>query len=217
MTTPIAQIPKPEAEQYRGKRKLFLVPTFLISPDAPKEGQEVLERYWSEVRDHVHNLERSLGTVAHVYHEAVSREGEEGIKVLEQLDPKGGSFIKAMCQSGARLEAVEDAALFAESMDWQRCISIGLMSEKVLSTAMEGFQTATKGRFEHIGTQIDETLKEGESGALFIREDHGVQFPSDVQVFYVAPPALDALKRWINDQVRAVPEQMEQAEEPSSQ
>ena len=81
MTTPIAQIPKPEAEQYKGKRKLFLVPTLLISPDAPKEGQEVLERYWSEVRDHVNNLERSLGTVAHVYHEAVSMEGEEGIRV----------------------------------------------------------------------------------------------------------------------------------------
>ena len=217
MTTPLAQIPKPEAEQYKDKRKLFLVPAFLISPDAPKEGQEVLERYWSEVRDHVHNLERSLGTVAHVYHEAISREGEEGIKVLEQINPKGCSFIKAMCQSGARLEAVEDSALLAESTDWQRCLSMGLMSEKVLSTAMEGFQTATKGRFEHIGARIDETLNENEAGALFIREDHRVQFPSDLEVFYVAPPALDALKRWIDDQVRAMSEQMQQAQEPSSE
>ena len=38
---------------------------------------------------------------------------------------------------------------------------------------------------------------------LFIREDHGVQFPSDVQIFYVAPPALDRLKRWIEDWMRA--------------
>ena len=38
---------------------------------------------------------------------------------------------------------------------------------------------------------------------LFISEGHGVQFPSDIQVFFVAPPALDAVKRWINDQMRA--------------
>jgi len=53
-----------------------------------------------------------------------------------------------------------------------------------------------------IGARTEDTLKEGEAGALFIREDHRVQFPADVQVFYVAPPALDALKRWMNDQMR---------------
>ena len=81
----------------------------------------------------------------------------------------------------------------------------------------EGYQKATKGRFEHIGARIDETLKEDEVGALFIREDHRVQFPSDVQVFYVAPPALDALKRWIDDQVRAVAENLERAQEPDAE
>ena len=72
MTTPIIQIPKPDAEQYKDARKLFLVPTFLISRDAPEEGQKLVERYWSEVRDQVDNLERSLGKASHVYHEAVS-------------------------------------------------------------------------------------------------------------------------------------------------
>jgi hypothetical protein len=30
-------------------------------------------------------------------------------------------------------------------------------------------------------------------------EGHKVQFPSDIQVFYVSPPALDDLKRWMRD------------------
>ena len=51
--------------------------------------------------------------------------------------------------------------------------------------------------------RIDTTLAEGETGVLFISEDHGVQFPTDVQVFYVAPPALDALKRWLGERMRA--------------
>ena len=197
-------MPKPEAAQYKGRRKLFLIPSFALSPDAPEEGQQLLERYWSEVRDHVRNLERSLGMVSHVFHETVFIEGDEGMKLVQEVNAKGYPFVQAVCRSTARLEATEDKALVDESFDWQRCISIGLASEKVLTTALEGYQEAAQKRFEHIGARIDETLKEGEAGALFVREEHRIQFPSDIQVFYVAPPALDALKRWISDQIRSV-------------
>ncbi len=30
-----------------------------------------------------------------------------------------------------------------------------------------------------------------------MREGHQVQFPTDIEVFYVAPPGLDEIKRWI--------------------
>ena len=202
MTTPLSQFPKPEADQYQGQRKLFLVPLFTLSPATPEDGQQLLERYWSEVRDHIGNLERSLNAATHVYHEMVSSEGDEGMKVIELLNGKGYPFIRAMCQSTARLEATEDQSLVLENNDWQRCLSIGLMSEKVMSTALEGYRETTRKRFEHIGSRIDDTLQEGEAGVLFVREDHGIQFPSNLQVFYVAPPALDALKRWLDDRSR---------------
>lgn len=206
MTTPLSQMPKPDAGQYAGKRKLFLVPSFMAGPDAPDEVLQLLDGYWSEVRDHINNLERSLGTVTHVYHEMVCSDGDEGMDLLQMLNPKGCAFIQALCSSGAHLETTEDQALVEESADWQRCISVGLVSEKVLKTAVDGYQEATKLRWEHIGTSIDETLKEGESGAIFVREDHRVQFPSDIQVFYVAPPSLDSLKRWISDRYRPRPQ-----------
>ena len=213
MTSPLSQFPKPEAEQYKGKRKLFLVPNFSFPRDAPDELNQLLDRYWSEVREHIDNLERSLSTVTHVYHETVFSEGDEGMKMLESVNPKGYSFIQAMCSSTARLEATEDRALLEESSDWQRCISMGLLSQKVLSAALEGYQQATSGRFEHIASRVDETLGEGEAGVIFVREDHRIQWPSDIQVFYVAPPALDALKRWIDDQIRTVPQSPTEPEE----
>ena len=213
MTSPLSQFPKPEAEQYKGKRKLFLVPNFSFPRDAPDELNQLLDRYWSEVREHIDNLERSLSTVTHVYHETVFSEGDEGMKMLESLNPKGYSFIQAMCSSTARLEATEDRALLEESSDWQRCISVGLLSQKVLSTALEGYQQATSGRFEHIASRVDESLGEGEAGVIFVREDQRIQWPSDIQVFYVAPPALDALKRWIDDQIRTVPQSPTEPEE----
>ena len=202
MTTRLSQMPKPDAGQYAGKRKLFLVPNFMVGPDAPEEVQQLLDGYWSEVRDHINNLERSLGTVTHVFHEMVFGDGEEGMGLLQMLNPKGCTFIQALCGSGASLAATEDRALVEENADWQRCISIGLASEKVRKLALDGYQESTRLRWEHIETRLDETLKEGESGALFVREDHRIQFPPDVQVFYVAPPSLDSLKRWINNQFR---------------
>lgn len=211
MTTPLSQMPKPEAGQYENNRKLFLVPAFLFSSDTPNEGLELLDRYWSEVRDHVNNLERSLGQVAHVYHEALYADGDEGMSALERLNPKGCSFIRAMVESSATLEATDDQDALEEASDWQRCMSVGLMSQKVASMASEGYQDSIKRRYDHIGARIDETLKEGEAGVLFIREDHRVQFPSDVQVFYVSPPGLDAIKRWIDDQVREMARNLEQA------
>lgn len=212
MSTPLSKMPKPKADQYADTRKLFLVPTYLISPDAPKDAQQLIEQYWSEVRNHIHNLERSLGQVSHIYHEALYIEGDDGMKFVESMNPYGSSFIQAMCQSTAHLEPTEDRALFEESTDWQRCISIGLMSDKVASTAMNGYQETTRQRFIHIGKKIDETLKKGETGALFIREDHKIQFTDDIQVFYVAPPSLDAIKRWIDDQVRSVTKGMGQSQ-----
>ena len=82
-----------------------------------------------------------------------------------------------------------------------------------MTAAMEGYRKATDARYEHVGARIGETLKEGEAGVLFIREDHKVQFPADVQVFYIAPPALNALKRWIDDQARAAAERFRQAQQ----
>ena len=116
-----------------------------------------------------------------------------------------------MSKSGGKLEATEDKMAVHESSDWQRCLSIGLMSDKVRTLAMESFQETSTKRYEHISNTIDKTLLDGEVGALFINEDHRIQFPSDIQVFYVAPPSLDALKRWFSDQMRSY----DQPQEPS--
>ena len=78
------------------------------------------------------------------------------------------------------------------------------MSEKVMNLAITGIQETTQQRFDHIAERISSTLGDAGSAVLFISEGHRVQFPSDIQVFFVAPPSLDALKRWIDDQMRAM-------------
>ena len=202
MTT-IGQIPKPEAERFREDRKLLLVPLIVAFPGLPEEGRNIVDRYWSEAREHIENMERRLGSIKHVYHEAIDSSDDGGLKTLDDMNPAVSGFVRALCRSGATMEATEDRALLEESTDWQRCLTMGLMSEKVLKHASDGYQESTKLRYEHIANRIDTTLGENEVGALFIGQDHRVQFPIDVQVFYVSPPSLDEYRRWVENQMRA--------------
>ena len=202
MTTPLGEISKPEAEQYRKGRKLYLVPLFLAPAEPPPDLQEKLERYWTGAQEHIARLEAALGPVDRIYHETVYLSGEEGAKQVEQINPGGYRLVDARRQAGAQLEATEDRALVEEGSDWQLCLSVGLVSQKASSTVVEAYLDVTSQRYTFIASRIDETLKEDESAILVIGDHHRVQFPSDIQVFYVAPPALDELRRWVTDRLR---------------
>ncbi len=203
---PLSQIPRPSASSYEGRKNLFLVPNYVAAPGLPEEATELVERYWSEVRDSIGNLERSLGTVSKVYHEMICAEGDEGLQHLEILNPTASSLASAMCQSTATMRQLEDAELVAEHSDWQRVLTMGPASQKVLQASLEGYQETLEARYKGIAERITDDLEVGDCAVLFIREDHKVQFPTDVQVFYVAPPSLDALKRWLDDYFRSPPQ-----------
>ena len=123
-------------------------------------------------------MERRLGKIKHVYHEAIDSSDDGGLKTLDDMNPAISGFVRTLCRSGATMEATEDRALLEESTDWQRCLTIGLMSEKVLKLASDGYQESTKLRYEHIARRIDTTLGENESGALFIGQDHRSAVPN---------------------------------------
>ena len=202
-TTPITQIQRPRADAYAGKRSLFLAPNFVAPPGADGEGKAVFERYWSEVRDSIANLERSLGAVDKVYHEFVFADGADGLAQVEAMNPGGYPLIRAMLQSTAEMRALEDAELVAEHMDWQRVLTVGTASRKVTELALNGYQDTLAARYEAIAERVSADLGDGERGALFIREDHRVQFGADMQVFFVSPPSASEVKRWLADAVSA--------------
>jgi len=168
--------------------------------------------YWEQAREHVMKLEAKIGWVGRIYHESITIAGEDGLKFIERLNPKSYQIATEMCRNGAELEAVEDEELLKESMDWERCLLLGFMSEKVAMEISEFYLEASRNRYGYIAQKIDETLKEGEAGILFIREGHMVQFSQDIEVFSVAPPALDEIQRWLRDRSSATGEDEEPQE-----
>jgi hypothetical protein len=199
MAEELGKIEKPEAKQFSEKRKLYLVPLLYSWEDAPLEYAVKFGLYWEQVREHVANLESKIGTVNRVYHESVTAAGEEGLKILEKLNPASSQVVQEKCHCGAQFEMMEDKDLVEESMDWERHLIMGFLSEKVANIVSQFFSEALRKRYEHIARRINETLKENEVALLIIREGHMVQFPSDIEVFIVAPPVLDEIHRWLRD------------------
>jgi len=199
MTEELGKIEKPETKQFRDKRKLYLVPLLYSWEDAPTEYVEKFNLYWQQVREQVANLESKIGEVNRIYHESITIAGEEGLKVLEKLNPSSCQIAQDKYQNGAQVEAVEDSALAEESMDWERHLLMGFVSQKVARVVSDFFAETSRKRYEHIAKRINETLKDNEAAMLFIREGHMVQFPPDIEVFSVVPPALDEIHRWLRD------------------
>ncbi|MFA5316992.1 MAG: hypothetical protein WC369_06200 [Dehalococcoidales bacterium] len=203
MPEELGKIEKPQASQFTNSRKLYFVPLANIWPKAEKDYTELFEKYWAQVTEQLAGLEQKLGIAKKLYHEFVTDGGEEGVKIVGQINSRSAGIINEQLKRGAILEAVEDEAVLHEFMDWSRCLSIGLQSEPALSTVLQAFSEVSKKRNDQLARCIDETLGTEETGVLFMREGHQIQFAQDIQVIYIAPPALDEMKRWLRDQAAA--------------
>jgi hypothetical protein len=199
MSEELGKIEKPLSEDFKAGRKLYFVPLIYLGKEAEAEYQEKCNKYWEQLENQMGELELKLGKVSKIYHEFISVGGEDGVKAVAELNSKSRQIIKQRLEKGAQLEPIEDRELLTEFMDWTRCLSVGLQNQKVFTKIYESYAEASKKRNEHIAKQIDDTLKADEIGILLMREGHQVQFPSDIQVFYIAPPALDEIKRWLSD------------------
>jgi hypothetical protein len=196
MSQELGKIERPSAASYEGSRKLFFVP-LVYSPDQPPADYVgMLERYWMGARNQLRRLVDRTGPIGHVYHEGVTTEGDAGMSLIEQINPRSRTLLDDFVREGAKVEAFEDLETLSEMIDWQRCLMSGLTSRKVMDTAMTGYRDALKGRSDLMIHNIEQTLQPGESGVLLLPETQSLQFPKDIQVFYISPPALDEIHRW---------------------
>lgn len=197
MSEILGKIEKPEVNQFKNGRKLFFVPLFFKPMEKDANLSEMISLYWSEVENHLANLESKLSKIKRVYHELLLP--EESVKRLKELSTGSHRIVESLMVKGAVLTEIEDIDRLDEFFDWWRCLSLELQSPTVFSKVIEAYQEAQHRRDEHAAKRIDETLQPDETAALFITEGCHVQFATDIQVFYVAPPSLDAIHRALRE------------------
>ena len=211
MAEALTRITRPAAGNYQGKRKLLLVPLLHVPvpPDAiPPDGAEIIARYWEQVDVQTRAVQNALGSVTRVYHENMPEGGTDGLGYLEAVAQGSHPLVKSLTDAGAALENTESMETMAETLDLQRCLMQPLLSQTVASRLQEWLGEANRQRYDYIANAIDATLPEDETGLLLINERHQVQFPADLEVIYIAPPALDEFRRWLQNWTETLQRQM---------
>ena len=127
----LGRIERPLVDSFGGERKVFVVPLVLRGNDAPADYSEKFDLYWQQVREQLAKLEEKIGRIHRIYHEAIVAGGEDGLKIMEKMNTSSCSIVKERCEQGATLEATDDRELAEESMDWERMLLAGFLSEKV--------------------------------------------------------------------------------------
>jgi hypothetical protein len=217
MSEELGKIEKPLVDDFKGGRKLFFIPLVLSTRELPQEYTDKCSRYWEQVETQISSLELKLGNVNRIYHELVPESAEKGVQTIKDLKLSSLQIVENGMARGALLEATEDNDILTELMDWSRCLSLGLQSQKVFSKIYESYNEVHARRNDYISRKIQDTLKENETAMLIMAEGHHVQFPPDVKLFYVAPPALDDLKRWLRDYEAKAKEREPLSEEAESE
>jgi hypothetical protein len=212
MAEELGKIEKPPVDSFKKGRKLFFVPVIYQGEGLSGDYVDKWNKYWEQVEKQLAELTAKLGEIKKIFHELIAVSGKEGAESIKALNAGSHRVVMNCLEKNAQFEALEDAENLAEFMDWSRCLMIGLESQKVVSKVYDSYTEAGKKRNEAIARKIEESLKENEIGVALMRENHHVQFPPDIQVFYVAPPALDEIKRWLREyESKAVQEAAEEA------
>ncbi len=201
------------AARATAKRTLYLIP--YVAPSRPEaEEHALVEEYWREAVEQVERL--SVGTpVRHIFHEGSLSTGAEALAVLEQGNASGYPHLKRLLDAGASLEPTEDVETLKATLDLHRCMSVVQASEKVAERLMHWFEETRRERYQGIAQRVNAALRSDGAAVLVISPDHQVQFAKDIDVVYVAPPALDRLTRWLREHAVALDAAQPAGETPS--
>ena len=192
------------------KKKVYIVPFIQPSPQAPDGFTERFDAYWEAAEKQVAALEARAGVVNRIFAEGVLGKGDDALLMLEQTNRHAWRMAKSRVDAGARIDAYEDDDLFAQVVDWGRCLQVGFISQAVAGAVTSSYQDAVQRRQRHLDQRLTEGIEDGEA-VLLLSGTTNVEIPEGVERFLVSPPELDALERWIRSVNEMLRKQAEEA------
>lgn len=124
-------------------------------------GPRALE-FWNYVED---KLQAFVGKIQKVYRDEICQGGEEALARLSSMHRENFMIVKKLVDNGAVFEATEDPTLVAESTSWAETIKHNPLDP----ISLEMYQDTIRERDNYVSRRIDETLREEETGLLFLK------------------------------------------------
>lgn len=153
------------------------------------ENQKKIEQFWDDVEKEINALELDYSKTK-IYQDGLPCGGEFGLKIVRETADKGSKnyqIVKKLIERGATIEATERPELLRKEYEHIRAI-VAAPSDKGKAEAERRYETIKdelmRERDDYIANAIDITLKDGETGVLFIGAAHSVasKLPKDIEV-----------------------------------
>lgn len=192
------------------KKKVYIVPFIQPSPQAPDGFTERFDAYWAAAEKQLAALESRSGVVNRIFAEGVLGKGDDALLMLDQTNRHAWRMAKSRVDSGAKIDEYEDDDLFAQVVDWGRCLQVGFISQSVAGAVTASYQDAVQRRQKHLDQKLKDGMQDGEA-VLLLSGTTNVDLPDGVERFLVSPPELDALERWIRQVNETLRKQAEEA------
>ncbi len=178
-------------------RMLLLVPRMYteeefknVTPALPEDFAAKTAEFWIYVEE---KLQVFAGKIQRIYRDEIYQNGEQGLVNLSSADSENYLIAKKLVENGAVFEATEDSLLVAESKSWLSMIKQNPLDSMLL----EMYQETVRERDGYIARRIDETLKDEETGVLFLKPNRDITLGERVKMIKVCrfDPA-DYLNSW---------------------
>lgn len=143
-----------------------------------KRHQETVLGFWDAIAGYFDLIEASG---LKIFQDGMATDGELGMKIVQEATKAGSrnyQVISELIRKGSILVKTEDLDLVKEERDWILRITQAKNRAQKLDAALK-YKLAKKAlldkRDKYIAKQINDALKEGERGALFIGAFHNVR------------------------------------------
>lgn len=190
----LGKIEKPQAKDYKEKRKIYFVPNIFLIENEEYKG--LFDKYWNQVSAQIDRLEIA-GTVNKIFCEILTSEEEKPLDVVNSFNNHLKSIIENKMAKGAKLIPLEEKNIFFPYLDWGKCLSV-ISTQEVFDKVYPLYKESYQKRIDKILEIIDKNLDDGEAGLLILKDEDRLSLvlPPDIELFLVIPPAFDDINRW---------------------
>jgi len=144
-------------------------------------------KFWESIADYFATVDTST---LKIYQDGLPADGALGRKIVEEAAKRGSKnhqIILSLMARGAEISKTEDPSLLQEEYEYiTRLTRSRSIPEKTIASARYKLRKnqLTKERDKFVAKTIDETLKEGETGVLFMGSYHNIfpYLPKDIVV-----------------------------------
>ena len=163
-----------------------------IDSNLPEDFQSRSKEFWDYVAEKI----KRPRVINRIYFDSLTSE-KDALGYVEKNNAECGLLIEALISDGATLYPTEDRLLVEETASWAAMMENGKREDP---TMVELLTQSISDRNRFLSNVVNETLKENETGLLFVRPGRDIvnSLPPDIKVIKIQPfEPSDYLNSWL--------------------